>query len=311
MPAYAPGALCLILIAALSVRTWFRNADWKDDLSIATASVEASPGSFKTHDLLANVLYASDPAHANIDRVIAESEKSLAILDPLPYNRSVPDPYQLAGTCYLYRGDLLRQKAPQGSLPQESLLSYEKAIAALLRFLLIEKAEFAEFQNKLKPGGPSPKSAEHITDVRQGDAYTLLSIAYLRSGDSNSAADAAVRARALNPLSSQLYRQRAEIALAAGRTDGAASTLIEGAFVMSDGSLRQRLVEVYQHTLPGSCALKPGPRGLALNPACPLVHSNICSAAAGTIQTLEGAGQNELAQTRKKMFAEEFGCTLP
>ena len=90
MRAYTPGLLCLLTIAALIARTWVRNSDWKDDLSIATASVQASPGSFKTHDLLANVLYASDPTHANIDRVIQESEKSLAILNPLPDNRSLP-----------------------------------------------------------------------------------------------------------------------------------------------------------------------------------------------------------------------------
>jgi hypothetical protein len=292
MPAYAPGLVCLAIVAALMVRTWVRNADWKDDLSIATASVHAAPDSYKTHDLLANVLYASDPTHGNIDRVIQESEKSLAILNPLPDYRSVPDPYQLAGTAYLYRGD------------------YPKSIAALLKFLSIEKAEFAQFKSKLKPGGPSADASEHLTAVRQGDVYTLLSMAYLRSGDTKRALEAAMQGRALNPLSSPLYRQLAEIAVASGRMDEAAATLVEGAFVMSDGSLRQRLVELYRQTGgPGSCALTMGPRGPALNTACPMVHRDLCAAAAGTIRTLESMGQSELAHARKQMFVAEFGCT--
>jgi hypothetical protein len=136
-------------------------------------------------------------------------------------------------------------------------------------------------------------------------------MAYLRSGDSNEASDAAAQARTLHPLSPQLYRQLAEIALSKGRLDEAAATYVEGAFVLSDGSLRQDLVAMYRKELPpGNCALTRGPRGLALNPACPLVHAHLCGAAAGTIKTLAATDQNDLAQARKKMFVEEFGCKV-
>jgi tetratricopeptide (TPR) repeat protein len=287
---YVPAAVCLLITAALAARTWARNADWRDDLAMANASVASAPGSFKTHDLLANVLFASDPTHANIDRVIEESEKSRAILDPLPDDRNIPDPYQFAGTCYMYRRD------------------YPKAIAALKRFLAIEKTEFADFKRNLKPGGPSAKTAEGITAGRQGDAYTILSMAYLRSEDTAKAAAAAKQAQALNPLSPQLYRQISEIDLASGKTDDAAIALIEGAFVTSDGSLRQDLLRLYHNGGPTSCALTQGPRGLALNPGCPLVHSHLCGAAGPAIRTLTKAGQVEQARAREKMFAEEFGC---
>lgn len=99
-PKFAPAVLCVI-IAALALRTWARNRDWKDDLTIAEASVNASPDSFKTHDLLANVLFAQKKT----DAAIAESEKTLAILAPLPIERRPADPYQLAANCYMLRGD--------------------------------------------------------------------------------------------------------------------------------------------------------------------------------------------------------------
>ena len=107
-------------------------------------------------------------------------------------------------------------------------------------------------------------------------------MAYLRAGDTREASDAAAQARTLHPQSPQLYRQLAEIALTKGRVDEAAETYVEGALVLSDGSLRQDLVALYQKKLmPGNCALTPGPRGLALNTACPLVHAHLCGAACG------------------------------
>ncbi len=99
-PRFAPAVLSL-LILALAARTVARNPVWDNDLSIAEASVGASPKSFKTHDLLANVLFAADPSHANLDRVIAESEKSRAILAALPLNRRPPDPYLFASNLYM------------------------------------------------------------------------------------------------------------------------------------------------------------------------------------------------------------------
>jgi hypothetical protein len=275
-----PVLLCLLTVA-FAARTWARNSDWKDDLSIASASVLTSPQSFKTHDLLANVLFASDPAHANIDRVIEQSERSLAILDPLPDERKPADPYRFAANCYMIRGN------------------YTKAITVLRKFIAIENLARR----------PELDSLVHANNLRQADAYLLLSAAYFQSGDANQAADAAAHGRALDPLNPQLYRQMADIAASAGRLDDAAIALVEGAFITSDKSLRQALVELYRTAMgPRSCALISGPNGPAINPACGIVHVHVCASAAPVVQTLAGAKQGDLAQTRKKMFIQQFGC---
>jgi protein O-mannosyl-transferase len=264
----APVLICL-LIATLAARTWERNRDWNDNLTIATASVRTSPQSFKTHDLLANVLFTEDPAHGNLDRVIEESERSLAILDPLPDQRKPADPYRFAANCYMLRG------------------TYTKAIPALQKLIAIERS----------------------SNLRLSDAYLMLSAAYTDVGDATHAADAVARAGTLNPLNPQFYRQTADVATAAGRMDDAAIALVEGAFITSDKTLRQSLVQLYQNGIdPKSCALKPGPGGPAINPNCPIVHANVCAASAVVVRTLKAAQQTGLAQTRKKMFIEQFGC---
>ena len=260
-----------LLTVSLGVRTWVRNADWKDDMSMASSLVRTSPQSFKTHDLLANVLFASDPSHANIDRVIAESEKSRAILEPLPDAHQPADPYRFAANCYMIRGD------------------YRKAIAVLLRYIAVEAS---------------------VAPARsQADAYLLLSTAYLSAGETAKAQDAASHARGIDPLSPQLYRAIADAAASTGKMDDAAIALIEGAFVTSDKALRQDLVELYRRAMdPGSCVLIAGPKGPAINPACAAVHAHVCAASAYVVRTLAAAEQRDLARTRKTMFVQQFGC---
>ena len=265
----APAVLS-VLIAALAARTWVRNVDWSDDLSIATASVAASPESFKTHDLLANVLFASDPSHSNIDQVIAESETSRAKLEGLPNNRRPADPYRFAANCYMIRN------------------SFQKAEAALLEFVAIEK-----------------ESGRQI----QPDVYTLLSTAYLSSGDTVRAASAAMDARKIDPMNPQVYAQLAEVEANAGHLDQAAVALVEGSFITSDKTLRQDLIQLYERALdPRSCALIAGPNGRAINPACPIVHKHVCDAAEYVVKTLRDARQWNVAEARQTMFDNQFRC---
>jgi tetratricopeptide (TPR) repeat protein len=269
---YAPVLLSL-LTAALAARTWVRNADWKDDLSIAAASVRVSPRSYKTHDWLANALLASDPSHRNIDRVIEESEKSRALLDPLPDHRKPAHPYIFAATCYGLRGD------------------YPKAIAVLRQFVTVEQAS---------PG--------RINDLRQAYGYLMLASAYVTTGDQTQAADAAEHARALDPLNPKVYLQLAQIAVTTNRMDDAFVSLAEGEFITADAGLMDAWTDLYRRAGPASCALLPGPDGPSLNPPCPIVHAHVCAASAYVVRTLAAAGQTDVALARKRMFTEHFHC---
>jgi tetratricopeptide (TPR) repeat protein len=242
---------------------------------MATASVRASPRSYKTHEWLASALYKSDPSHRNIDRVIEESEESRALLDPLPDERKPDLTYVFASSCYVARKD------------------YPKAIAVLNQFIAIEKTF----------------SPSHTRDVRQAYAYLLLSTAYLTTGDKNRALDAAERSRALDPFNPKIYLQMTEIAATSGRMDDAFVRLTEGEFVTSDENLMHALVELYQRALdPRSCVLLPGPNGPEMNPACGIVHEYVCAASPYVVKTLRAAGQEDAARTRESMFVEQFGC---
>jgi tetratricopeptide (TPR) repeat protein len=216
MAAVPPIVLC-IAAAGFAVRTWMRNPDWQTDLTMATAGVSASPNSFKLHESLAVSLFESDPAHANIDQVIAEEEKSVALLDSLPEARSRPEPYRSAGYYYLLKGDQLHD---HGSV-ESAAAAYQRAVRALLRSIAIDQLGRAGYRAR---GNPA------FSNAREGDsgAYVLLSAAYLRSGDPAEALAAATKARDLDPLNLRIYQQLSDVLLRQGRDEEADIASMEG-----------------------------------------------------------------------------------
>jgi tetratricopeptide (TPR) repeat protein len=205
--AFIPPLLIGLIIASYTVRTWLRNADWQTELRIATADVRISPNSFKLHRLLAASLFESDPAHSNVDQVIAEQEKSVAILDSLPNRLNRPDVYRQAGYY-----DLIKARQSR------DMPAYRSAIGHLLRCIAIDESGRALYRS--------------VPGLAKGDeqAYLLLSIAYLESGDSEKALDAANKAKFIDPLDSRVYRQLSAVFSSRGlRSEAAAAAAIEDA----------------------------------------------------------------------------------
>jgi tetratricopeptide (TPR) repeat protein len=221
MAVVAPAVLALIT-AGFAVRTWIRNPDWQTELTIATADVGVSPNSFKLHRLLASSLFESDPAHTNIDRVIAEQEKSVAIVDTMPAQFRPRDVYRQAGFYYLVEGDQLRGRG----LTEKASASDQRALQALVKCLSIEQAARASFQSRAG-------SKSSVVPGEDSQAYVLLSIAYLRSGDPGKAYEAVSQARALDPLNPQMYQQLSNVFLDQHRNDDAEVASMQASAITS------------------------------------------------------------------------------
>ncbi len=259
-------ATLLGLIAiGFGVRTWVRNLDWKDDLTMAAASVKTSPRSFKVHRLLAASLFQSDPSHSNIDRVLAEGDKSIAILDGLPNDVNTPEPWSLAAAWHLAKGDLSR--------PADRRAQYERAAQIALRSIAIEAAMRAAYDRRHGMTAPVPPTA--------AVGYRILASAYLRLGEAERALPPAMQARTINPSNTEAYGEIADAYLAQKRGEEAAIALAEGMFATSDPALRRDLLAVYRSGVDTKgCAIVPGPNGPALNPSCEIVRRDLCAGAA-------------------------------
>ena len=183
--AFLPPVLLCLVGCGFALKTFLRNEDWRSELTLASTDVRASPDSFKIHRLLAASLFDADPTHANIDQVIGEIGKSVAILAPLPDALSRPDVYRMAGYYYL-----VKSRMP-GQVGKAAL--YRQAIDSLLHGIAIDKVQRSSYGDAASGG--------------DAQAHVLLSIAYLESGNPGEALHAANRARVLDPLDPRIYRQ--------------------------------------------------------------------------------------------------------
>ncbi|HTP35567.1 MAG TPA: DUF1736 domain-containing protein [Candidatus Acidoferrales bacterium] len=257
-----------ILICACGMRTFARNFDWHDDLTLSAATIETSPMSFKAHKMRANALVESDPSHGNIDDVIREAEKSLAILDGLPAEKNNADMYRRAGGYYVLKG---------------GADSYRRALGLFERCAGMAKG-----------------------NGNQADVEAQIARLYLRMNQPQLALDAAMKARGIDPENVDAHRVVAGILLSAGREEEGANALVAGVLMTRDNGLRQDLVELLRGGLDKrGCATTPAG---GLNPGCETVHRHLCAGSAEAVRLRMASGRADLAEEVRRTAEQEFGC---
>ena len=280
-----PPAVLLLAMLGFAVRTWERNPDWRNNLTLAESEVRAAPRSFRAHMMLSRALYEADARHSSLDPAIAEGERTVALLDPLPDSRNTWLPYRELAGYYLVKGDGSR--------------SAQRAAQLLSRAISI-----------LEDSPPAPAREEEVAvPLDLAEAYRTLSGALLRVSDAKKAYDAAVHARDLNPASPDGYRGIANALRASGRDEEAITALMEGEMLTSDPSLDPEIVLIYRARGDPGCALTQGPRGPAPDPGCPAVRSQICAAVAGAIKVQVRLHRQAEATVMRDRAEERYGCT--
>ena len=260
LPAPAFAAFVALIAAVLSIRTWMRNLDWVDDLTMATAGVQTSPRSFKFHRLLAAKLLES---HSDVDRAVAEADKSVEILASLPDELNLPGPWNLAAVCHRVKGDSLAGDAAKAQ--------YEEAAKLALRTIAVDKASRAKYDRDHNVKSNAPATA--------AEGYRTLASAYLHLGRPSEALKAAMEAQKIDPNNTGVYEQMADAYMRQDRDEDAAIALAQGMFATGSQNLRTVLLKLYQSGVDEKgCAVIPGPRGPALNPSCEMVRRDLCEA---------------------------------
>ena len=276
-------AVLLLAMLGLAVRTWERNWDWQNDLTLAESTVLASPRSFKAHMMLARALYGADPRHASIDRVIAEGERTVALLDPLPDTQNTWSTYRELAGYYLVKGE-----------------GTQRAIQLLNRAIAILEAS---------PPTPSAEGG-FVVPLDLAEAYRILSDAWLRVSDAKNAYEAAVRARDLNPASADAYRNVAEALHASGRNEEAITALMEEQMLTSDRSLSTDIVRLYRAQPHPACTITEGPGGPQPDVTCPIVRTQICQAVGEAMRVQLRLHRQREATLMMTRAVQSYGCAL-
>ncbi len=283
-----PGPVVLAAVGVIALvfaaRTFTRNADWRDELTLWTATVRSAPASFKAHSGLAEAVRQSDPSGAQHDRVIAEKTQSLAILAGAPRPEQNAKALYEAATYHMERAEW-RASHPSAGAPTPGAEDYREAIALAERFLA------------LKP--PESDAAE---------ARRLLSVAYRETVQGGKAVEMAEQAAAARPFDPMSYSALASSLVAVNRQDDAAQQLMTGFMVTGNPALRAALIDLYRGGLDADkCAVTETASNVLLNQSCTIVRRHLCSAALESSRIHQAAGHADLA-ARARASLKTFNC---
>jgi tetratricopeptide (TPR) repeat protein len=271
-----------VACAALAARTWARNSDWRDERSLWASAVQACPNSYKTHENLAMVMLAQP--QPNFPAVTREVERALAILAPLPNDRSLPNVYATAGQCFRADGDLAR------------------ALTVLLRGRNIDRAWNEAFARRNRLAGKT------VGMIGTPPLYLDLGRVYLDLGQPEKALEAFRYGRSIDPQPA-FFREIARTFIGLRQPEQAAISLLEGRAVDStQTALVSALTQLYQETVPQSCALTRTAAGIALNLACPLVHGELCTASHNVTEMFTGMRDTSSAAAVAQNAVRNYGC---
>ena len=299
----ARGVLALVVLA-FAARSFKRNYDWEDDVSLWTQAVDACPNSFKTHKSLAYALYEKDTEYRNIDRIIDEGEKAAQITDKTQIV------FLHLGAYYRIKGDLVAQHTADGSLiaSPASLPWYQKSVATLERAIPLDHEFNGDNRRKELLRGRKP---EEIPDIGNHEIYWNLGLSHMRLGNYVDALKAYQAMAHLAPANPDSYQSIASAYISAGRNEEAAITLLQA--LLLDGNRQEALrylVEIYKQIDRDGCALifSPGHPVAQLNADCALVKTHICRAYANLNQTFLDAKQPALAKQTRDNALNTYKC---
>ena len=279
----AISVVVLLIVGAYGARTYARNHDWRDDLTLWRSAVRNAPDSAKAHRAFAEALYASDPTHANIDDVLAEAQTAVDLLNAVPDEKNTFQTFRQAGAFYLDKGATLPDLSDQENQAIKRAI-YLRAQRLLDRAVVIARLGASQF-----PAGSTEPEA---------DAQRLRAVAFLELKDPATALIAANRSRALSPKPSMPYHLAAQALIALHRDMEAAQMLLAGSIVSGDPELGQEAMKLYTNGLDSDgCAVTGSGASAALNPQCPIVLQHSCVASAAAYQIL--ARDNQIARAQQ------------
>jgi protein O-mannosyl-transferase len=290
---HAPVVLGL-LIALYTVRTYLRNLDWKDDLTLASHDVAVVPQSFKMHGMLARMLL--EKSQSNVDASIHEAEIAWGIVRQLPRERVFTQTPTDLGIYYRDKGD---QSGGPGSASGRAW--YLKSLAVLLE-ARTDSLAYGDAYDELQQAKGEPLAVRLERPV----LYLTLGLVYHGLGQYEQARDAYIYGRKLAPTELNFYNSLAANYLSGGNLQWAAITMeekmiLDGAQPGTVAALR----DLFQRLPGGGCALTEEGGAYKLNVGCPA--ANMCLTWLDFAQTyFQGRQRGEAAAVKRT--ALERGC---
>ena len=280
------------IICLLGIRTFLRNADWKDDLSLWKSAVVASPGSFKAHMVYGDAIAADADQNKNrpleqaIDEAVSQEEIARSILEtepPLPVKWLNINVYLHLAKDYRIKGQLLEENGHR----DQAVNLYKKSLDVLNKAQEIDRStNQASREFRLRRG----HSREDIPDIGNFFLYESLCLTHSKLGQWEKCQVAAQYLEHVAPQQPSAYRLAGAAYFNLGRYSAAAVQFLCGFFLDPDNDEWLRaLSSTYQNMglEPNAVASQDGK--LFLQRDSPLVREHFNAAAALLVRLFEEA----------------------
>lgn len=281
-----------VVLAVFAFRAHARNEDWNDERQFWESAVRAVPGSFKPKISIIGSLPRNTPE--GWQRGVAETQRALAILDPLSDEQNTGGAYRNAGVYFRAYGDHLG-----GAGAAEW---YRRSLDALLRSERIERKLDEQY-----------RAINEARGIKQGTylpvaVYRELGVTYLKLKHLPNALQALEFGRNL-ASDPDLLEALASVYGEAGDLRKSAQALVEALAVDSSrGRVAERLIGLYKQIDPGGCAVQRDAGGESLNLGCPMVHGDICGASRNVARNYLQRNQTAEAASIRRVAINELGC---
>jgi tetratricopeptide (TPR) repeat protein len=277
MPKNRGYAVAAVLVAAYGARTYARNLDWQDHLSLWRSAAAASPDSYQTHASLAIAV--------PLEEALVEIGKATAILDALPDEINNAGPYVTAGQKYREKGD------------------YGKSLQLLLRAKQIQRTHIDRIRRDLQLSGGN--------SFRAGwsPVYEELAKTYRNLGQPEKEVESLRESLELRSTPETVL-QLSGAYYKSGDHRGAAVALLEGLAVEPrNPRMTAALLALYSEMDPNGCSVQAAQGGgQAVNFACPAVHEDACTAYRDLADRYTTTGEGATARQVRQYASERLGC---
>jgi protein O-mannosyl-transferase len=296
-----------IVILLFGIRTFARNGDWHDDLSLWKSTVAASPGSFKAHTFYGTAIYqdaqrtqrqALLPA---IDDALREMETARKIVETEPPLPVAWRPLDVElGAYYGFKGDLLQEKGRQG----EAVSAYRQALETLMEATALDRQQNDALREaKVHSGVP----VDQIPDLGNVTLYTVLGVTYKHVGDWQNSEVAGHYLQHIAPENTDGYAMVGEAAFNLGRPEDAAVQYLAGLLIDPDKrDMWNDLGTIYK-----SLGIEPNPvspqgNHMVLDAKNATVQKHVNEAAITVVRLFKEAKRPDLAAELKNRFVRQY-----
>jgi tetratricopeptide (TPR) repeat protein len=296
----AAAGILAAAVALLAVRTLLRNPVWANDLALASSGVEESPGSFRTHGLMASglVLQYGD---ANLDAALDQAEASWQIVEGLPDERISEQPAEEMAV-------LCRRKADSlGGLGTAAGRAwYERALEMAEQAARIATVRRRLFDESQAAHGLPPPVLSGYEDV-----WANLGILQYALGHDRDALESYRKALTEAPDRPDLYDDVMLVYARANDSEGMARTALQKVLVLGVTEATVVGIQAAFGRVPdGGCALLRSATAVQVNYGCPAVRRSLCAAAAQT-EAIFHEGRRDRNVREVAVLVAPKGCPAP